>query len=60
MQTLDVGALIEVTGDSFPIAGAMLVDQLFELFILLLRPPPFFQGRTLQLRVRVVDHRYFL
>jgi hypothetical protein len=60
MKALDISALIEVAGDSFPISGAMLVDQLFEFFILFLSPPSFFQGWTILLYIVIVHHRYFL
>lgn len=60
MQALNVSSLIEVAGDSFPIAGAVLINQLFKFFVLLLCPPSLFQGRTVLLDVVIVDHRYFL
>lgn len=40
METLDVGALVEVGGNALPVLGAVFADQLCELLVLLLVPVP--------------------
>jgi hypothetical protein len=39
MQALHISTIMKIAGNPFPIFRAELIDQLFELIILLLRPP---------------------
>ena len=58
MEALHVGSLLEKSGNAFPIPGSMLIDQLLQFLVFLLRPPPLLHVGIL-LRVVRIDHLQF-
>jgi hypothetical protein len=60
VETLHVSSVIEEGGDSFPVASAVLVNQLLEFLILLLGPPAFLERGAVMGGLLVVNLRYFL